>query len=795
MSSKKLRMFCTLAMILPLVISCGGDETPTEPNANPLVIQLPTTNGHPLDLLPITGLSGDANDFHMEIVSEDGAVLAGAPVLDFEGDFFFPLPFHPNGSPDGGQVDIRVADATGQSQLFSMTIQPLAEATTTLAEIVSLISENLELYAELMDTDIATLAELQWDALEPRHIPLRVVWSILADPANDNRLAELAEGRAPAIGEGQLNVVLLERTLNHIGLAEILTADHSVLNDLVAKKALQNKSQIETIEELAAAMTRARSSAARLDPDSAVQQVNRDLATAMTILGFIPHPAAQATSAGVGAIQFAYSTARQSLANLLPSQFVELAFQVSNPFFNEDSEETGTWSEAQVIATSLGWQLDATVVDGLLTLGGVGSAYSGWMNRFESITSDAWMTTLRDFLVNNNLKDLVALGDGQVFEIDPELFGPINATGLPWTRGYSLTEVISITGDQQYIPLEIGTDQLEIRSGEGLYGGAYVETAQTIEVRAITVDLDPNGGRVDNPGDLITLQATVQNADDTGLFWNIAPATWASEPVVQSPGVEIATIMTPLGGDDFPFQITVTSTASGGLRAGSTEQRFDAAIITTGSELQVDPSSVCLSEGETFTFSAYLNGEITTDVTWSLASGGGSISASTGTYTPPGSGQGVAVVVATSTLDDSMQASATARYGTCTCFWSATVGSAELEGTEATISSGLVIITLLPSPDEFFPNLQLWADGMQFGPGSYPLTTLYHDASGNPWSSENLGDNIWSTTVAITALTDTYVEGSFGGYLINMDEDQLAISGSFHAAVYSGSGLSPCRQE
>ncbi len=776
---------------LLLFSGCGGDdETVTGPD-DLLKVQWPATSGLPLDLLPITGLPGEAGNYHIEVVDADGSVRAGSPVLDIDDSHFFPVPFHPDGSADGGQVEIRVVSGQKRSSLISFTIDPLPVVTTTVAELVMLLRNNLQLRAQLMNTSVAALAGQDWAELDVQHIPLRVVWSVLDDPANANRLSELAEGRAPALGDGELDLELLERTLGRIGLGPALISDNAELQLLIDKQGLQGKARIETVEELSAAMTQARDSATRLDENSAVHQLNRDLGLAMTILGFIPHPAAQLTSAAVGALQFAYSTARQSMANLLPSEFVELAFDVSHPFFNEDSEETGSWTNARVIATNLGWQLDATIVDGLLTLGGLGSAASGWMNRFEAITSGAWINTLRDFLVNNNLKELAAMGDGQIFEIDPELFGPIDVTGLPWTRGFTLTDVISIPVDQDYIPLRVGTDQLEIRTGEGLFGGAYVEADQTIEVRAIAVDLDPNGARVDNPGDTVTFRATVQGADDPGLFWNIAPATWVSEPVEVGPGVEEAIIMTPLDENEFPFQITVTSTATGGLRESSTEARYDAAIISSGNLLVVEPGSVCLDSGESAIFTAYLDGEATMNVTWSLGSGAGSIGATTGIYTSPTAGAGTATIVATSTLDDSVQASATARYGACTCYWSASAGGTPLEGTEATISSGLVTIGLLPSSDVFLPSFQLAADGIPNGPGTYPAVVSYSTADGFPWTSENLGGGEYSTTVTINALTETYVEGTFSGYVIH-SELSMNISGSFHAAIYAGSGPSPC---
>jgi hypothetical protein len=140
------------------------------------------------------------------------------------------------------------------------------------------------------------------------------------------------------------------------------------------------------------------------------------------------------------------------------------------------------------------------------------------------------------------------------------------------------------------------------------------------------------------------LTATVSGGGLTGtVTWSVVSGGGS----VASTGALTATYTAPAGATT----AMVKATGSDGTTYG------ESTITVTLAGVSVAPSRLTVAPGGTQTFTATVTGLSPDTVTWSIASGVGSIDASTGVYTAPGSA-GSAVVRATSDADG-------AYYGEC----------------------------------------------------------------------------------------------------------------------------------
>ena len=811
--------------ILLLFLACSDDGgTDPDPPRDLSGVSLAGTTGKPTDRIALLGLDGDPADYQLEVVDPDGGVRSGAPLFRLEDDSYaFPVPFHPDDPAEGGSVRLRVSSGDLHSELFDFTIEALPAASGGLDGVVAALRANLELRAALLGTTTSDLASASWESLDPLHVPLKTTWAMLDDPANENRLSELAAGRAPLLGEGALDVDLLDRLVDLLDATGFLDTENDFLS---AAGSPPGKASVDigSAEQLDWYMDMALSSQFRLEEGSAVQQFHQDLGTVMTLIGIIPHPAAQLASAGVGAVQFAYNTSRQAMANLLPSEFSAMEFELTHTFFNEDTEETGTWSQVDVWAKSKGWNADQAVVDGLLALASLGNSHDAWLNRFEEITATAWAENVRNLILDTVLKLLTAIGQNGIVEFDPEEFGPIDVTGLPWSQGFVLTDKIAITSDLNYVPIAIGEDQLEVRTAEGEFGGQSIELAKAVEVREIWVEVLPASIVVDAPGEVVGLQATVHNADHLELEWTIAPANWASELAGVGSGTELGSIETPVNEGLYPFVVSVESLSNTGLRATSTERRIGfSSVRLEREEIVVTPGFRCLPAGGQQTFTAQVFGVEDDAVVWSVASGLGTIDPSSGVYMAPPSGEGDATVIATSVENSELVDWAVVRYGRCDCFWEATVtgdtywsgggvgptaGFIRYDDRAANVGTLGLIIYEEPGPNGEEPQASLGFGVSTEDGGIYPWVGdlgSYRIRGGFVKDSRDYGaDQVDLSpdypspilTMTITESTETFIAGTIDGQMVHRDGQRnpyyISIAVEFRAGPAFNS--EPCTQ-
>ena len=814
-----------LVLIVSLVLGCGDDSSdPTGPGpaslgeVTPLVV-----SGQPLDIVRLAGLEGDPQLYIVEMMGTDGIVLATAPVITFatgSADLAFRVPFNPDSPAGGGPSRLRVASLNATSAIFEFEILPLAAASGEVGRMVTALRTNLELRASLYGTTLGHLAETEWDALASELVPLRAALTILDFDGNPNSLSELATGSAPLLSPDPIDLDLLERVLARVNLLAIINLDNASLQELVAAApwpANAKATPITSAAELDAAMKLARGSAIRLDPDSAVGQLNQDMSSALAMLGFVPTGATQVASSTLGAIQFTYMTNRAAMANLLPSEFTAIDFDLSHPFFNEDSPETGQWSEVQVLAKSKGWVLDKVVFDGLMNTAGLAGAYSGWIGRVEPATVDDVASALRGYTINQKLADMAQAGETVLWNIEPQQFGPIDITGEPWTRGFNLTERILITFDLNYQPNAVGDDEIEIRIAEGMFGHAYIEKAKPVVVHRILVQVVPTHFTPDQAGQVFSIQATIENADDLGLAWEIGPATWEIVPQGVGTGMETGSIRTPTSVNLYPFTIVASSTSVTGLRASSPEPRTGECDVSFGRSLRVMPPYRCVEPNSTVQLEAIVEGLDNTDVEWSIEEGYGSVS-TTGLYTAPPFPGADATVVARSVVDNTLVDFAYMGVGPCACFWEASItgeafwesGGANSTFLVTTLGEGFGSFNFLwmepgiegqDPADRAILSIGMMNDETQSVPGpqqtgTWRMTAHFGLPDGRAYRSEQIGDGP-EVLVTIEENDGTFIDGFVEGTLVRRNENDeivgsVGIAARFHSGLFDLNGEYPC---
>ena len=216
------------------------------------------------------------------------------------------------------------------------------------------------------------------------------------------------------------------------------------------------------------------------------------------------------------------------------------------------------------------------------------------------------------------------------WSISPDGLGSIDNTGLytapvPITSRQTVTvKVVSVADPNQ----------------------SATATVTLIPSAQVGITVNPRAVTIRNGGDTQQFTATVVGLTSTSVTWSISPQVGQ----ILSTGLYIApdTINTNQ-------QITVTATSVANSSFSGT-----ATVTLTPPAIQVTPSSVTLNTNQTQQFAASVNGNPFPDVSWSLSSGFGAITAS-GLYTAPAFAPArlVIQVIATANADPTRTGAAT----------------------------------------------------------------------------------------------------------------------------------------
>jgi hypothetical protein len=653
-------------------------------------------DGMPLDIVPIGGVPSDLARPILARMSWSGGHGVSLALVDEQGvDVTMMIPLHPSGSPDGGEVTVRISDETQTCPPFTFSILPMPTAEGELADLVDVAQALLDEQAELLATTREQLLGTPMPELEPALRLEAIAQTLVNGPAGGFSLRALAEGTAPDFSAADLDFV--ERLLARTGLRADLEAS---LDEIQAAgptrsgradapaRALSPGLALECVttgdmdaQLLHDCMTLARDKA----QGSASEKTQDKAIFAMDVAAMVG--SRRLAGAFSSAITFSQLYDR-ALADNLPSSFVSLSVTPEPADFLEDQPGPGTWAPALATAVSNGWDLNELL--GELIVGKV-TPDPRLAARLRLSYLEKWIITQADpqastfFFVENffqGLLEIVAdeigklgvdLTDG-LLTVPPLQYGPVDVSDTEWTDSRVVTGTsVTLVTHEQYDPQEPGTSLLEVITAVGKFGGTSIATEHVpVSVGALSVSIEPSEILL-QPGRDTTLTVTVSNAvhPDSVELDPDHPAQGTAELSLGVAGTHTVTYTAP----DNPVPnstdlVAVRHIGLGGARGPSSQPRSASAIIRFGG-IRLLPVLACVSPGQEVQLEWELTGfDTDPELHWSAS--GGDVS-STGLFTAPGDVTSVTVTV-TVAGQPGVQDSIEIPIGGCVCSFSVQVG-------------------------------------------------------------------------------------------------------------------------
>lgn len=663
-----------LLAAIAMLVGCGGCGGQPDYCKG---LELTAAEGQPLDLVPIA-LDLEVPDGEEPPVV--GQLYAEVKGKGIDGPYYTPIeqdaeseqyslvvPAHPEGIAGGGvKLKIHGTDgACGGWEKFD--ILPLDPAPGTMEKVLDGLERVIALQTEKLGYEMADL-----DTDDPSDLP-EALWGHVAyfggidGDSNPNSLRAIANNDAEVdVSEGlELANALMakanvpERLEEAANTLETIEPPEDML-EFGMDQAFRTRRQALVCDELliypriggpgalsyymkvadGARSQLATGDAARLD-------------TAGSMLGLVPHPAAKAAAIVLSTLAFHKKATALAYSNTLPSTIVNPEVEVTKKWFEEDSEETGTWrDEYKVSATSNGWDATGTILEGLVQAIDNAIGSKGLVDELSTgLASGDLAGDLATVAASNGSKAFLNRFEGGC-SIPQRTWGPINVSDSIWSEvEYELA--IEGRGDRwSYAPEDTGRGTITLNVPPAAFPPASNKLAslliEDIEVREINVSLDPGYDRIE-PGDTLEVTARVTNAKDKGVKWTLISPLNAGASVeetgVDADGNETAIVTGPSDPEKYPVRIKAKSIAIGGARTASSPERADFGIYNVDEEVIISPSFKCVKPGETQDYEAVIAGSDDKTLEWTAT--GGRISGSTDEATYTGSENGLFTIEAT----------------------------------------------------------------------------------------------------------------------------------------------------
>lgn len=674
------------AFLWLLVGGCGGELPPTEvdhedPGGDETLFtevecpgfDLATTSGVPLDEIAIGTLPSSFDLPVAASITEGETEHAGFAFIrsDAPGsdeDLRLVVPFHPVTPLAGGTVRLTVSDGTRACAPVDFTIQPLPAANGELEAIVDLLQGVLAVQAAQFETTPDELLTTPIDDLPPALWPLAAAQAVLDDPTNGESLRAVTEGAA-----GGEAVDWIDRILARTNLRASLENPPDPMVAGIGPTAVSAiECQPDTIGEDARALNRCMKAAAeaRRAASGLSREVAADIGKAFSAAGELGLPLADVVEAVFSAIFWVIYNEREKAAALYPSQFTSMSVKVDRESFLEDEDEQGRVSEAEVTATSDGYDLQKEILDGI-----------------EEAASLAQTTGKFDFSTGTPVDDAAGqlasvieerlrAMDIEELDIGPELFGPVDVTDPSWIQARAVhPDVIEVVEGTTYEPRLWGDATLSVRTTDGEFGGEQISESVQITVTPLLVTITPTDTTV-VAGDpdhiqIVTFRVEVQGSahpDSVDLDLSEHPRQGSAEIRIQEGStIHEVDYVAPTNPDfNRPDLIVVEHTAKTGARENG-PPRTARATVRFGS-IAISPRPECLEAGAELQFEAEVDGLDDETVTWTASAG--EID-ETGFFTAPAESPagGEVTITATSAIEPDVKDQVTIKIGQCeVCF-------------------------------------------------------------------------------------------------------------------------------
>lgn len=537
-------------------------------------------------------------------------------------------PLHPGGGAGGGEVWVRVSDASSACPPVSFTVEALPDRTGGMLEAVDALQQFVADQAVVLGTTTAELRATPIDEVSRPLLPIALVQYVLDHPQNPTSLRAVATGAAPS----EVDPALLDAVIAESGLADDLTAAAVSGGALRQASPLAIGAQTCLPETIGSSETQLLSDCmnvqaeAQADIESDLGQAIRRTSEWSWLLEGVDGAPGQ-RAAWINAILWVLEMSDTRLAALLPCCIVDLEVTPDREYFEEDFPGTGSWT-ATLTARSLGYDLGGEIIDAVLKSVSVASSVD--VSNVSDYEIDSWLGAFLTGPVESILTE-----DLGVFNIEPETFGPVPIFEEPWSEvSFSGTAVVKVEHNR-YRPVALGTSTFRVATrpdaAEPLFGRQLAAHHTEVEVREIDITVTPENGFV-AAGDSIELSVRVENA-----FFPDS-VDWIADQGVADLRVGTGnqhrlTYFAP--GDarfENPADLTVYHTGSTGALASGRVP--DGKARLTFGEIRIDPQPACVDTGMEQPFTARVEGPDTDEVQWSAEEGAID---DDGVFTAPGS--------------------------------------------------------------------------------------------------------------------------------------------------------------
>jgi hypothetical protein len=771
-------------LLLAALISCGQSTGPEEQQLGPYTevvctgLTLSSTTGTTLDRIPIGSLPSSFDPpFAAALLDSDDKPVGLAYVREDEsGTLNLHVPLHPSDPLEGGPVRLALTDGTRACAPVDLSIEPLPAAEGELAAVVDLLAAEVDAQAAVFGATGDELRTAPFDDLDPSLWPLAMAQAVIDGADNDGSLRAIADG-----GLGADVLDWTDRLLARTGLLEHLSAPPParVLGAATAPVASPSRSvegllcqpdYVDTGAQLDFCMEKAAEIAASVTGIS--REVSEDIKQVFADLDSNNLPLAGEVKVIFSAMFWVIYTQREQAASLLPSQFTAMEAEADPQELRED-DEAQVSLRATVYATSLGYNLQDQIIDGLKEAVSLVET----TGKFDFSTGTALDDAAGKLAphVESRLRDI----DIDALDLPAELFGPVTLVENDLLDSRIVSgDALSYVDDVTYEGHLRGPSTISVRTQDGSFGGTQIADQLDFEVTPLQVGISPTVAYM-GADEVRTFDVTVSASKFTQEIelFDTEALQGMAELTLGEGGSHYVTYVAPANPNPQQVDlIKVRHTSTAGARAASEEVRSAVAEVRFG-RLYVTVDKPCIEPGETVQFTASFDGNEGVAVTWSASVGDID---ENGLYTAPDEPASI-VVTATLASNPDIQATRGLQIGGCSCSVSFT-----LSGVPSTATDGLPNFSLTEGRTGI-TGLNwvgsLTAVSLGFGPDPYVPTPMpVGQTGGYPVIVQGVMPSVGSFHSHFTPDGDV-VEGASLNANITRNEGGNVLEGSVNGSV------------
>ena len=650
-------------------------------------LRLTPSAAPPGTTVTVTGIPADLGEPGFRVIADTPQGQRVDPLFVHENPadeaIQFTVPVHPTRDPDGGEVVLELGDGTNHCPQQPFRIESMPEAPADYAETMRLELEAwVDKTLEVLGYNPVQLAQAEAASVPEPDRPLWLAKQLVSG-SGEAGLSSLAE-QAASDGDrylerllmaadlaGDLNGARLELDTVPIGQRQTANAPASGIKRVpwAANRAEGpfRRPQVTGCEERAfeaepLSITTAAQLAARMQ--AAQDGYLFDGSTSGWLLGGVALADVRGTgtAAGIaGATVYVVKTVEQARRALEPQSIVAFEVDRATTRWVEDRPPSfelgaspGRWEGATVTAEGVGFNLAKATLEGLITAVGLIPGPVG-----AGVTA---ATVVSPDGVNAGID---ALTGDSCFRIQPPRYGPINVNDAEWTRAEITGGSVEQLTHRTYKGVDIGTSELIVAlRGERFATRQTFEERFTIQVEELILSLIPTRTRVQEPGEVVDISATAQNAytRESNFFAEVLGGDGFGRILNQRENGSFydVRVETPEARERYPVLVRFEAQHRT-LPEGAGKRTVTAEIDVRGA-ITVTPRAACLIPGSEIALTAELSGfrAGNDSVTWTRTDGRLSgVQDRTATLVAPGQAGRVSV---TATSDADPEVSDTVTY-------------------------------------------------------------------------------------------------------------------------------------